>query len=451
MKNKFSGKPNNWIKIMLLAFFPLFAYESSAQFNPIQFERDSLDNGLQIIYHIDKSAPVVATVVHYKVGSRDEIVGKTGYAHLFEHLMFEATDNIPRASMDKFVLEAGGNLNAHTSWDETVYHFKVPANEIKLPLWIESQRMRKLHVDSIGVNTQKGVVREELKMRVANQPYGTLIQKICENLFAGSTYSWAVVGLDGDLATAQIADFKNFYDSFYQPNNAVLVIAGDFNIDDAKKYVREYFGGFPRAVEPKRPQINLQPMTEGKKERIEDTKAQLPGLFVAYRGPKKGDKDDYAMSLLTEVLASGNSSRLYQRLVDKEQVAVASTVFPLSLQYVGGVVFYAIASVGKEIGDLQKYIDDEIKKVIKNGITDEELTKAKNLTEAQFISQKKNVLEKAQDIAQYAAYLNDPAFVNTEIEKYMKVTKEDILNVAKKYLDTDKRVILEYVPKGYKD
>jgi zinc protease len=450
MKNAFFEKIS--IKLVIIAFIlPFMAFQSFAQFNPIQFERDSLPNGLQIVYHLDKSAPVVATVVHYRVGSRDEIIGKTGYAHLFEHLMFEATDDIPRASMDKYVLEAGGNLNAHTSWDETVYHFKVPSNEIKLALWIESQRMRKLHVDSVGVNTQKGVVREELKMRVSNQPYGTLIQKICENLFSGSTYGWAVVGYDEDLATAKISDFKTFYDSFYQPSNAVLVIAGDFNIDEVKKYVRDYFGDYPRAEEPKRPNLNLAPIKESKKERIEDTKAQLPGLFIAYRGPKMGEDDAYALSLLSEVLASGNSSRLYQRLVDKEQVAVASTVFPLSLQYVGGVVFYAIASYGKSINDIQKYMDDEIEKVIKNGITEEELTKAKNITEADFISQKKNVLEKAQSIAKYFAYYGDPALINTEIDKYMKVTKEDVIAVAKKYFSKDKRVVLEYVPKGYKD
>jgi len=210
-------------------------FEARCKFNPIKYEVDSLENGLKVIYSVDKTAPIVATVVHYKVGSRDEDPQHTGYAHFFEHLMFEATENIPRASIDKYVQEAGGTLNAHTSYDETVYYFKLPSNYLNLALWIESQRMRKLKVDSVGVNTQKGVVIEELRMRYENQPYGTMLMKMSERLFGGTSYGWATIGYIEHLEKATIDDFKGFYDNFYKPNNAILVIVGDIDIPEAKK------------------------------------------------------------------------------------------------------------------------------------------------------------------------------------------------------------------------
>jgi zinc protease len=422
-----------------------------AAFNPIKFERDSLPNGLQIIYNIDRTAPLVATVIQYEVGSRNEIMGKTGYAHFFEHLMFEATDNIPRATIDKYINEAGGELNAHTSFDETVFFFKVSSNEIRLPLWMESQRMRKLHVDSIGVETQRGVVTEELKMRTENQPYGTVLMKLCENLFPGSGYAWSVIGYAKDIEKATIQDFKEFYNKYYVPNNAVLVISGDINIEETKKYVRDYFGIYPAGKPIKKEDFKLKPIEKEYRETVVDTKAQLPALFVGFRGPKLGEPDYYPLSLLTKVLAEGESSRMYQRLVDKDQIAVQTAVEPFTLQYSGAILLIGVPAPGKKIADVEKTMYEEIEKVIKNGISDEEFQKVKNITEAQFVSDKMNVLSKASSLAQYYCYYGDPNLINTEIDKYSKVTKEDIMRVAKKYFGTDKRVVLTYVPEGYKD
>ena len=422
-----------------------FASEKK-NFNPLKFELDSLPNGLHIIYHVDKSAPVVATVVHYKVGSKDEDPSKTGYAHFFEHLMFEATNNIPRASIGKLAEEAGGSINAYTAFDQTVFHFEIPSNEIKLALWVESQRMRSLKVDSIGVATQKGVVIEELKMRTQNQPYGSFLVKLCNHLFEGSSYGWPVIGSIDHIEKAEIQDFKNFYDNFYQPNNATLVIAGDFDIKDAKKYVRDYFGPLPSAPLPKRHAFNMPELTEGYREVIQDEKAQLPAVMICYRGTSLGDEDNYAMALLSDILASGESSRLYQRLVDKDQIAVGTEMYPFALQYTGALAFIGVAAPGKDYKDVEKAMSDEIHKLIKNGITDEELTKAKNIKEASFVNSKKNCLEKAQDLARYYSFYNDASLVNTEIDKFNAVTKEDILRVAQKYFDTDKFIVLTYVP-----
>ncbi|MEJ5285924.1 MAG: hypothetical protein CH6_2803 [Candidatus Kapaibacterium sp.] len=429
----------------------LYPFEARSKFNPIKFEIDSLENGLKVIYCVDKTAPIVATVVHYKVGSRDEDPSKTGYAHFFEHLMFEATENIPRASIDKYVQEAGGTLNAHTSYDETVYYFKLPSNYLNLALWIESQRMRKLKVDSVGVNTQKGVVIEELRMRYENQPYGNMLMKMSERLFGGSSYGWATIGYIEHLEKATIDDFKGFYDTFYKPNNAILVIVGDIDIPEAKKLVRAYFGIYPPSEPPKRNPFNLPPLKENVEEVVKDPKAQLPALFLGFRGPKIGEKDYYAMSILSDILASGESSRLYQRLVDKEQIAVAASMFPLSLEYAGGVIFYAVVHPNKSLKKTKEIIFDEISKIAKNGVTEEELTKAKNITETQFISDKKNVLDKAETLAKYQAYFGDPKLINTELDQYLAVTNEDIKRVAQKFLSDAYHVVLFYHPNGYSD
>ncbi|MGQ9819673.1 MAG: M16 family metallopeptidase [Candidatus Kapaibacteriales bacterium] len=427
------------------------SFEAMSKFNPIKFERDTLKNGLQVIYSVDRTAPIVATVMHYKVGSRDEDPNHTGYAHFFEHLMFEATENIPRASIDKYVQEAGGTLNAHTSYDETVYFFKLPSNYLNLALWIESQRMRKLKVDSVGVNTQKGVVIEELRMRYDNQPYGNMLMKMSERLFAGSSYGWATIGYIEHLEKATIDDFKGFYDNFYRPNNAILVIVGDIDIQETKKLVRQYFEIYPPSEAPLRNKFELKTLNESIEEIIPDPKAQLPAVFIGFRGPKIGEPDYYAASLLSDILSSGESSRLYQRVVDKEQAAVNCNLFALPLEYSGAFIFYAISNPDKSLKKVKDLIFNEIEKIAKNGVTDEELQKAKNITETQFISDKKRVLEKAETLGQYMAYFGDPSLINSELDKYLAVTKEDIKRVANKYLLQSKNVTLYYHPNGYKD
>lgn len=421
--------------------------EAMCQMKAINFTKDTLENGLQVIYHVDKSAPVVATIVHYRVGSRDEHNTQTGYAHFFEHLMFEATNNIPRASIDKYIQEAGGDLNAHTSFDETVYYQRMPSNEIKLALWIESQRMRGLLVDPVGVETQRGVVTEELKMRRNNQPYGTLLDEICLSLFPGGSYSWTTLGSEEHIANATIQNFRDFYDNFYQPNNATLVVAGDIEIEEARKLVNAYFGNFKKSDGPKRNDFKILPMSGEVRKEIEDKKAQLPGLFIGYRSPALGDLDYYATALLMDILSSGESSRLYQAIVDKDQLAAQVAAFPLSLEKAGMSVFYAIAAPGKEVKDIEKAMYKEVNKIIEKGISDEELTKAKNIKEAEFIFGKKDVLDKAQTLARYNSYYGDPSYINNEINKFLSVTKDDIQRVAKQYFATDKKVVLIYMPK----
>lgn len=420
---------------------------SEPDFKPISFTVDTLDNGLSVIYHVDKSAPIVSTIVHYKVGSKDENPNLTGFAHFFEHLMFESTDKIPRAEMDKMIQVAGGNLNAHTSFDETVYKINLPSNQLPLALWVESQRMRKLSVDTIGVETQRGVIQEERKQRMENQPYGTAFDKICEKLFVGGSYSWTPIGSEKHINEASIEQFKKFYDNFYQPNNATLVIAGDFDINVAKQYVKAYFGTYPKNPNINREKFVLNTIKGEYREIINDDKAQLPAVFIAYRSVDLADSNFFAIKLMGEILAAGESSRLYRRLVDKEQTAVAAEFENLNLQNSGLMLFIGIASPGNDINKVENQIYEEIEKLIKDGVSDEELQKAKNITESQFVNSKKIVAEKAQELARFFSYYGDATIINTELEQFKKVTKEDIKRVAKMFLETKNKVVLTYLPK----
>ncbi|GAB5464571.1 MAG: hypothetical protein Kapaf2KO_00070 [Candidatus Kapaibacteriales bacterium] len=417
----------------------------------IKYTVDQLDNGLKVIYNIDRSAPVVSCVLHYKVGSRDENPNLTGFAHFFEHLMFEATDDIERAKIPEYINAIGGNLNAHTSFDETVYKFTVPSNEIKLPLWIESSRMRRLKVESEGVETQRGVVKEERSNRYDNQPYGTMLEKMMQGLFLDGSYSWTTIGSPDHINNATIEEFQKFYDNFYQPNNATLVIAGDIDLEETKNYVRAYFGGFEKGPEPARSQFNLKKVNGEKRETIYDEKAQLPALFMGYHSPEIGSDDYYAMELLTTVMAAGESSRMYRELVDEQQIAVQTQFVPLALQFSGAAIIVGIPKPGKDINDLEESIDELIEEVAEKGITQKELEKVKNITIMQKAQSNRNVLEKAMALARYESYYGDPSLINTEIDKYLAVTKADIQRVAKKYFGEKNRVVLNYLPASMKE
>ena len=287
-------------------------------------------------------------------------------------------------------------------------------------------------------------------MRNDNTAYGTMFENMTKRLFGGTSYEWNPIGSEKHINQATIQEFRNFYDNFYQPNNAVLAIVGDFNIEDAKKYVRDYFGVLPRGSEPKREPFKIAPFTSTTIDTIEDAKAQLPRVYAGYRGPKLGEKDYYTLSLLSDILGSGESSRMYQRLVDKDRIAVNASINPMNLEKAGLLLLVGTPAMGKEPGKVLDVMTEEVKKVAENGVTDEELTKAKNITEAQFISGKKNVLDKAQSLARYYVYFNDANMVNQEIEKYLSVTKDDIKQAAQKYLNTDNRVVLYYIPKNAK-
>ncbi len=410
----------------------------------IKFVEYDLPNGLHVILHQDRSLPVIASYVLYHVGSKDERADRTGFAHFFEHLMFEGSDNIARGQIDKLISGAGGNLNASTSFDQTDYYINLPANQLKLALWIESERLLHGKVDTDGVETQRQVVKEERRLRYDNQPYGSLFEELAKLVFDGTNYSWTPIGSTQYIDEAKIEEFRDFYRTFYVPNNAVLSIAGDFDLEETKKLVAEYFGPIPKRDAPPRPKIEVKPQTEPRTVEVKKQNTPLPASLHAWQAPKETDPDAYAVEMLADIMASGKSSRLYRRLVDKEQAAVQAQAFPFLAEKAGMVGVFAVGNRGITLEKLDQLITEEVDLVIAEGVTDEELQKARNAKEAQLASSYGSMASRARGLARYRLFYGDASLVNTEINNYLKVSRADIQRVAKKYFVPTGRNVLHY-------
>ncbi len=413
----------------------------------IEFKEYKLDNGLHVILHEDHSTPIVAVSVLYHVGSKNEKTGRTGFAHFFEHLMFEGSPNIERGEYMKIVQSNGGTLNANTSHDRTFYYEILPSNQLALGLWLESERMLQATVDITGVDTQREVVKEEKRLRVDNRPYGSFTENMFKTAYTNHPYKTTPIGSMEDLNAAEIGDFADFYETFYVPNNATLSIAGDINEKEAMELIKKYFGDIPKGTKAiPRPAKDMTPIAGEIKDTVYDN-IQLPAIFYGYRMPPQGTKDAYAIEMLTTLLSDGQSSRLYKRFVDGEKLGLAVQAFPYSLEDGGLFITLGIANMGVDLGDLQKGIDEEIAKVRNEKISEKEYTKVLNQLENDFISSNSSMAGIAESLANYHVYFNDAGLINNEIEKYRSVTREDLQRVAQQYLVDNSRVILYYLPK----
>jgi predicted Zn-dependent peptidase len=433
----------------LLAVPPLFAKESAENapatvIKPIQFVQYDLPNGLHVILHQNRQAPVVSTYVLYHVGSKNERPDRTGFAHFFEHLMFEGSENIPRGKIDKFISGAGGNLNASTSFDQTDYYFNVPSNQLELALWIESERMLHAKVDEAGVETQRQVVKEERRRGVDNQPYGTLFEELAALVFQGTPYAWTPIGSHQYIDEAKIEEFRDFYKTFYLPNNATLAIAGDIDIERTKKLVEDYFGSIPKGPEIKRPKIEWQRDVARQTKDVSKDNTPLPASLHAWRAVPETHPDAYAIELLSSILSKGRSSRLYRRLVDEEQVAVAVEAFAFLQEKAGMVGVFATGNSGVTLDKLDALISEEVEKVRENGVTEEEFQKVRNQQEADFATAFGSMSSRAKNLARYHVFYEDTNLINTELERYLKVKREDLQRVAREYLVSDHAQILRY-------
>jgi len=411
---------------------------------PIHFVEYDLENGLHVILHENHAVPVVATYVLYHVGSKNERPDRTGFAHFFEHLMFEGSENIPRGKIDKYISGAGGNLNASTSFDQTDYFFNLPSNQLKLALWIESERMLHAKIDEVGVETQRKVVKEEKRRSYDNQPYGSLFEELSKLVFKGTPYSWVPIGSVQYIDQATIDEFRQFYKTYYLPNNATLAIAGDFDLEATKKLVAEYFGTIPRGPEIVRPVVQLPPQTEPVKHDVVRDNTPLNASLHAWRASTETDPDSYALELLGNILSSGRSSRLYKRLVEKEQAALEVEAFPFLLENAGMLGVYAIGQQGITLDHLDALIDEEVEKVKAEGVTAEEFQKAQNQKEAEFASSFGTMHTRASELARYHVFYHDTNLINTELDHYLAVKREDLQRVAKKYLTKEGVNILRY-------
>lgn len=435
-------------KVVVFTFLIYFSFlKIEAQPTKIEFTEFDLKNGLHVILHQDNSKPIVAITVTYHVGSKNENADRTGFAHFFEHLMFEGSKNIPRGKYDKYVQNAGGSLNAYTSFDITHYYEILPSNQLELGLWLESERMFHLKIDSLGIETQRKVVKEERKQRYENTPYGKLFLEVCAGAFKVHPYRWMPIGEAQYIDKATNQEFMDFYRQFYVPQNAVLVIAGDITIEKAKLHVEKYFSEIPSGkLDIYRPSIK-EPIQVSERKDVAYDKIQLPAVVFSYHTPAMGTPDAYAMEMLQKYLSQGQSSVLYKSLVDKQQVALEVAAFPLNLEDCGLFISYSVANVGKTADDLYKAMNDEIEIAKKGELSDSIFQKLKNQIENDFYSQNSTMDGIAGNLAQYYTYFKNTNLINTEIEKYQKITKEDIKRVANLYLRPENRSVLYYLPK----
>lgn len=414
----------------------------------IQFEEYDLDNGLHVILHEDHSVPIVAVSVLYHVGSKDEDSTRTGFAHFFEHLLFEGSENIKRGEFDQYLEEVGATNNANTTSDRTFYYEILPSNQLGLGLWLESERMLHARVDSTGVETQRQVVKEERRQSVDNQPYGSIFEEILKRAYRKHPYRWETIGSMEDLDAATDQDYIDFYQKFYVPNNATLSIAGDIDTKEARVLIETYFTDIPRGQDILHPQIQEPAQTAEVRDVIEDN-IQLPAVVHAYKTPGIGAEDFYAVEMLTTLLSAGESSWLNQEVKNKEQKALAVGAFPLSLEDDPSLsIAYAIANAGVTPEELEAAMNKQYQRAREALISEREFQKLRNQIESQFYQQNAEVVGVAENLADYHVYYGNTHLINQEIDQYMAVTREDIQRVAQKYLVDRNRVTLYYVPKA---
>lgn len=422
-----------------------FSILAQAQLNQIEFTEYTLDNGLDVILHQDNSTPIVVVSVMYHVGSKNENPERTGFAHFFEHLLFEGSENIKRGEFDKYIQNAGGYNNANTFYDRTYYYEQMASNHLATGLWLESERMLHAKVDNKGIETQRQVVKEERRQRIDNQPYGSILEESMKRAYTVHPYRWSVIGSMDHLDAAQEEDYKSFYKEFYVPNNAILSIAGDLDIEETKKLVEKYFGTIPRGKEPYRPNIVEPPLTAEVRDTVLD-QVQLPAVIQLYRIPAQGTPEYYAVNMLSTLLAQGGSSRFNKALVDEQEKALFVGNFPLPLEDPGVSIAFGITNMGVDPADLEAAMDAEVKKVQTELISDREFQKLRNQIESDFIQSNSKVAGIAESLANYKMYYGDANLINTEIERYLKVTKQDLMDAANKYFTPTNRVVLYYMP-----
>lgn len=484
-------------KLFLGIVAGFFSFSSMAQ-QKIEFVEYDLPNGIHVILHQEKSTPIVAVSVLYHVGSKNEKPDRTGFAHFFEHLLFEGSTNIGRGEYSQYVEKNGGALNANTSMDRTFYFELLPSNQLELGLWLESERMFHAKVDSVGIETQRSVVKEEKRQRVDNQPYATFITELFLRLFPNSSYEWQPIGSMDHLDAAQEVDYVGFYQTYYVPANATLSIAGDIDIEQTKKWIDKYFKSIPKgqAINLYRDYLSKDDNSFKEKYGVEksifdgkdffnskNAKAkaliteytnkptvidrpakpsekptsvithtvydniQLPALFVGYVLPEQTNPDMYALQFLNSVLSGSSSSRINKDIVEKKQLATMAFSFAYGLENSGAEILAAIATKDASLDDILKELDVQIEKVQTELISQEEFERVRNQFENQAVSSYSTIAGISEALADAHVYNGSANYVNEELSKYMKVTREDIQRVAKKYLTKDARVILNYLPK----
>ena len=439
---------------IMLALLILFLFHSTAAFafKPLEVKKHILDNGLVILTLEDHSAPLVSFQVHYRVGSRNELTGITGMAHLFEHMMFKGSKRFSPEEHARIVQDNGGTLNAFTSTDNTTYFENFPSDKLELAMELEAERMANLNIAAASeekalatLTSEREVVRSERKI-MENSPYGPVRELLFATAFTTHPYQWSVIGWDCDLRAISLKDCQDFYRTYYAPNNAVVVIVGDFNTEEAVALVKKHFGHI-KAQAPPPPVRAEEPVQRGERRVVYKKIAQSPAFFAGYHIPNLTHPDYPVVEVLSTILSRGRSSRLYQRFIKTGKALNVgtygdSTIDPTLL------VVYTIAKPDGDISQLEKEVYEEIEKLWDNPVAEEELEKAKTLLESGFLFGLQRNFSKGVNIGMTEVRAGDYSLVNKQIEVWRAVTPEDIMKVAKEYLHPDNRTVVTLVPIG---
>jgi len=435
------------MKKSILSLTSAFLVAFSLNAQKVEFEEYDLSNGMHVILHQDNSAPVVTTSVMYHVGAKDEQPDRTGMAHFFEHLLFEGTKNIDKGEWFKIVSSNGGKNNANTTDDRTYYYEVFPSNNLELGLWMESERLLHPIIGQEGVDTQNEVVKEEKRLRVDNQPYSRFLEYVKKEIFKKHPYKGTTIGEMAHLDAATLEEFLAFNKKFYVPNNATLVVAGDIDVASAKKMIEDYFGPIPRGADIKRNVIEEDPITEPISATGYDPNIQIPAVMTAYRTPSMKTKDSRVLDMISSYLSTGKSSVLYKKLVDTKKMALQAGAINVSQEDYGTYIIFGLPQGETKLADIVTEIDEEIVKLQTDLISEKTYQKLQNQFENQFVNSNSSVEGIANSLARYNVLYGDTNLINTEIDIYRSITREDIREVAKKYLNPNQRLTLEYLPK----
>ncbi len=418
----------------------------------VAFEEYDLENGLHVILHRDNSVPIVTTSVLYHVGSKDENPERTGFAHFFEHLLFEGTKNISKGKWFSIVTGNGGSNNAYTTDDFTYYYENFPSNNLKLGLWMESERMLHPIIDQTGVDTQNEVVKEEKRMRYDNSPYGKWNEEVKSYLYELHPYSQTTIGKMEHLDAATLEEFMAFNKKYYIPNNATLTVAGDIDIPQAKGWIKDYFGPIPRGPEIQRSFPKELPITETIKAEAFDPNIQIPAVFLAYRTPGRNSRDARVLDVISTYLSQGKSSKLYKKLVDEKKMSLQVAAFNLNNEDYSTYVILSLPLGENTLENLITEIDEEVSKIQKELISKKDYQKLQNQFESEFVNSNSTIEGIANSLAEYYVfYGGDTNLINKELDLYKSISREEIRDVAQKYLNTNQRLELHYLPEPQKE
>ena len=416
------------------------------QIPPTPIEQFTLANGLRVVLSQDNAVPVVSVAVYYDVGSRNEKEGRTGFAHLFEHMMFQGSENVPKAAHFQYIFNAGGTMNGTTSTERTNYFETLPSNYLPLAFWLESDRMRSLKVTQENLDNQRNAVQEEKRLRYDNQPYVNAFLLMNELIFKNAANAHSTIGSMEDLDAATIDDVREFFRIYYAPNNAVLSVVGDFDNAQARELIERYFGSIPAQTIP--PSVDVAEPEEValKEQTYPDPLAPAPAFVVGWKIPARRTAEFYALSLAGNLLFDGDSSRLYQKLVKGDESVVSIEGGIDERRGPSAFYIFALPKPGQEVADIREKIFAEIRSIASNGPSDEEMEKLQNSLCNDAVRGRQSTMYRAQRLAEFALYDSDPGLFDAELDHYLNVTAFDIKNAVARFIDVDNRVVLDITP-----